>query len=96
VQDGRIYIEKVNWPFLSECKGSAAEYGAGLKLAIERGGLWLCEVHGGWREPVRVSLVLMLPSSCKEIERKLALLSPRHQQTIREMVRQMLPAAEQS
>jgi hypothetical protein len=38
----------------------------------------------------------MLPSSCKEIERKLALLSPRHQQTIREMVRQMLPAAEQS
>jgi hypothetical protein len=40
VQDGRIHIEKINWPFLSEFKGSPAEYGAGLKLAIERGWLW--------------------------------------------------------
>jgi hypothetical protein len=24
VQDGRIYIEKINWPFLSEFKGSPA------------------------------------------------------------------------
>ena len=39
VQDGRIHIEKINWPFLSELKGSPADYGAGLKLAIERG--WL-------------------------------------------------------
>jgi hypothetical protein len=39
VQDGRIHIEKINWPFLSELKGSPAEYSAGLKLAIERG--WL-------------------------------------------------------
>jgi hypothetical protein len=37
VQDSRIYIEKINWPFLSEFKGSPAEYGARLKLAIERG-----------------------------------------------------------
>jgi hypothetical protein len=43
VQDGRIYIEKINWPFLSELKGTPAEYGAGLKLAIERGWLWLHE-----------------------------------------------------
>jgi hypothetical protein len=43
VQDGRIHIEKINWPFLSEFKGSPAEYGAGLKLAIERGWLWLHE-----------------------------------------------------
>jgi hypothetical protein len=43
VQDGRIHIEKINWPFLSELKGSPAEYGAGLKLAIERGWLWLHE-----------------------------------------------------
>jgi hypothetical protein len=43
VQDGRIHIEKVNWPFLSEFKGSPAEYGAGLKLAIDRGWLWLHE-----------------------------------------------------
>ena len=33
VQDGRIYIEKINWPFLSEFKGNPAEYVAGLKLA---------------------------------------------------------------
>jgi hypothetical protein len=37
VQDGRIHIEKINWPFLSQDKASAAEYGAGMKLAIERG-----------------------------------------------------------
>jgi hypothetical protein len=43
VQDGRIHIEKINWPFLSEFKGSPAEYGAGLDLAIARGWLWLHE-----------------------------------------------------
>jgi hypothetical protein len=40
VQDGRIFIELINWPFLSELKGTPAEYGAGLKFAIERGWLW--------------------------------------------------------
>jgi len=43
VLDGRIHIEKINWPFRSEFKGSPAEYSAGLKLAIERGWLWLHE-----------------------------------------------------
>jgi hypothetical protein len=43
VQDGRIHIEKINWPFLSEFKGTPAEYSVGLKLAIERGWLWLHE-----------------------------------------------------
>jgi hypothetical protein len=43
VQDGRIYIERINWPFLSEFKGTPAEYRAGLELAIERGWLWLHE-----------------------------------------------------
>ena len=38
VQDGRLYIENVNAPFLA-AGGSPAEYSAGLKLAIERG--WL-------------------------------------------------------
>jgi hypothetical protein len=42
VQDGRIYIEKINGPFLFEDKGTPAEYSAGLALAIERG--WL-ELH---------------------------------------------------
>jgi hypothetical protein len=43
IQDGRIYIEKINGPFLYEHKGTAVEYKAGLKLAIESGWLWL---HG--------------------------------------------------
>ena len=42
LQDGRIHIEKINGPFLFKDKGSPAEYGAGIKLAIERG--WL-EMH---------------------------------------------------
>jgi hypothetical protein len=40
VQDGRIFIELINGPFLFDHKGSPAEYGAGLKLAIDRGWLW--------------------------------------------------------
>ena len=40
VQDGRIYIEKLNGPFLFKEGGSPAEYGAGLELAIARGWLW--------------------------------------------------------
>ena len=40
VQDGRIFIELINGSFMYEFKGSPAEYGAGLKLAIERGWLW--------------------------------------------------------
>jgi hypothetical protein len=39
LQGGRIHIEKVNWPFLSHDKASPTKYGAGMKLAIERG--WL-------------------------------------------------------
>ncbi|MGQ2185373.1 hypothetical protein ACT4MK_18755 [Bradyrhizobium barranii] len=40
VQDGRIYIERINAPFLFKLKGSGSEFGAGLKHAIERGWLW--------------------------------------------------------
>jgi len=40
VQDGRIHIEKINGPFLYEFKGTPAEYGAGLDLAIAKGWLW--------------------------------------------------------
>ena len=42
VQDGRIYIEKINGPFLYVDRGTPAEYAAGLEFAIERG--WL-ELH---------------------------------------------------
>lgn len=36
VMEGRIYIEQINGPFLFRDRGSPAEYGAGLKLLIER------------------------------------------------------------
>ncbi|AHY50674.1 hypothetical protein [Bradyrhizobium japonicum] len=38
VQDGRIYIERINAPFLFKLKGSGSEFGAG---SIERGWLQL-------------------------------------------------------
>ncbi|MBT1517293.1 hypothetical protein KIP88_44010 [Bradyrhizobium sp. SRL28] len=38
-QEGRIYIELINGPFLFREKGTPEEYKAGLDLAIERG--WL-------------------------------------------------------
>jgi hypothetical protein len=43
VQDGRIYIEKINGPFIYELKGTPAEYKVGLDLAIANGWLWLYE-----------------------------------------------------
>ena len=43
VQDGRIYIEKINAPFLYEERGSPAEYKEGLDLAVARGWLALHE-----------------------------------------------------
>jgi hypothetical protein len=39
-QDGRIFIELINWPFLHDQKGNPAEYKAGLDLAIARGWRW--------------------------------------------------------
>ena len=42
IQDGRVHVEKINGPFLFRDGGSPAEYGAGVKVAIERG--WL-EMH---------------------------------------------------
>ncbi|MBR1192047.1 hypothetical protein JQ634_03755 [Bradyrhizobium sp. AUGA SZCCT0240] len=43
IQDGRIYIEKINGPFLFGDKATPAEYSAGLKYAIEQGWLVLHE-----------------------------------------------------
>ncbi len=45
VQDARIYIEKVNWPFLSDpaIRGTPSEYKAGLDFAVAKGWLWLHE-----------------------------------------------------
>jgi hypothetical protein len=39
IQDGLIYIEKLNGPFLYVDRGTPAEYRAGLDIAIARG--WL-------------------------------------------------------
>jgi hypothetical protein len=53
VQDGRIHIEKINWPMLHDLKATPAEYRAGLDYAIRQGWLRLHEsgalreVHGG-------------------------------------------------
>jgi hypothetical protein len=43
VQDGRIYIEKINGPFLFELKGTPAEYKAGLDHSSPQDWLWLHE-----------------------------------------------------
>jgi hypothetical protein len=43
VQDGKIFIELVNGPFLHDLKGTPAEYGGALNLAIERGWLQMHE-----------------------------------------------------
>jgi hypothetical protein len=53
VQDGRIHIEKVNWPMLSEHKAAPAEYRLALtsRSARER---HLHEVHPGRCGAVRV------------------------------------------
>jgi hypothetical protein len=40
-EEGKIHIEKINWPMLSEHNATPAEYKAGLMLAIERGYLVL-------------------------------------------------------
>ena len=45
VCDGRIYIELLNGAFLFSHSGSPAEYGAGIKLAIER--VWLTMHESG-------------------------------------------------
>jgi hypothetical protein len=37
VQDGRIFIELLNGPSCLNTKAARPEYGAGVKLAIERG-----------------------------------------------------------
>jgi hypothetical protein len=63
VQDGRIFIELINWPFLHDLKGSPAEYKAGLDLAIARLALAsrerdLCEAH-----TVRRGSVCMIDAS---------------------------------
>jgi hypothetical protein len=37
VMDGRLYIEKINYPMLYQHKATPAEYWAGLQYAIGQG-----------------------------------------------------------
>jgi hypothetical protein len=43
--DGRLLVERINGPFRIELKGTPAEYGAGIKRAIEKG--WLVMHESG-------------------------------------------------
>ncbi|MGY8682726.1 hypothetical protein Q2941_33870 [Bradyrhizobium sp. UFLA05-153] len=43
VQDGRIHIKKIIAPFLYALKASGEEFGAGIKVAVDRGWLELDE-----------------------------------------------------
>ncbi|WP_375790855.1 hypothetical protein ACE102_33605 [Bradyrhizobium sp. vgs-9] len=61
VQDGRIFIERINAPFLFKLKGSGSEFGAGLKYAIERG--WLSKHESG-------TYVKLMPPSKDLLTRK--------------------------
>ena len=45
VQDGRIYIGKINGPLLHQLKGTPTEYRAGLDRAIAKG--WLVMLESG-------------------------------------------------
>jgi hypothetical protein len=45
VQDGRIYIEKVNDQFLNKEGATPGEYSAGLSFAIDQG--WLLKHESG-------------------------------------------------
>ena len=76
VQDGRIHIEKINWPFLSEFKGSPAEYSAGLKLArrlaLDARERDLREDHRCWRSAVRLDLLSERGCSRRLVQRAIA------------------------
>ena len=41
--DGRLLVERINAPLLYEHKAAPAEYGAGIKRAIEKGWLTMHE-----------------------------------------------------
>ena len=61
VQDGRVYIERVNEPFLA-AGGSGERFHAGIERAIALGWIWrhesgtyLCEIHRQRRSAVYLS-----------------------------------------
>jgi hypothetical protein len=61
VQDGRIHIEKINWPFLTEHKGGVARVQRrpqardNARVALDARERDLREDDASWCGPVRVS-----------------------------------------
>jgi hypothetical protein len=49
VWDDRIFVEKLNWAMLTEHGASPAEWGAGIKLAVQKGWLWRHESGSFYR-----------------------------------------------
>ncbi|WP_259238911.1 hypothetical protein [Bradyrhizobium elkanii] len=45
IQDGRIYIEKINYPMIDHDKATPAEYWGGLQFAKDQG--WLDTTKAG-------------------------------------------------
>ena len=72
VQDGRIYIELINGPFLYREKGTPDEYKAGLDLAIERG--WLVLHESGTHVKFTQGAVCLLDSEPRNVTTE----KPRH------------------
>jgi hypothetical protein len=77
VQDGRIFVELLNGPFLFDHKGSSAEYGADLKLAIDRGWLWKHESGTYVKLPqAGAGLFASLPASFSHLSALVYFLEP--------------------
>ena len=59
VQNGRVFIEKINAPFLFGDKATASEHHAGIAYAIEQGWIEmhenLCALYPSWQRPIRLS-----------------------------------------
>ena len=64
VQDGRIYIEKINDPFLYKLRGTPEEYKGGLERTIANGWLWRHE-SGTFVKFTEVGAALLLSFTAK-------------------------------
>jgi DNA-binding transcriptional regulator PaaX len=47
--DGRLFVEKLNWPVLTEFGALPAEWRAGIERAVEKGWLWKHESGSYYR-----------------------------------------------
>ena len=76
MQDGRIYIERVNAPFLA-VGGTRDDFRAEIERAIALGWLWrhesgdLHEVHRSWRRSICLNRPRYKSSACLPLRRGL-------------------------